>query len=428
MTDVIMPQLGESVVEGTISRWLKNVGDAVRAYEPLLEVSTDKVDTEVPAPADGVLLEILVPAGQTVGKGVRLAVIGGAQTALAPTPAAGAVGAAADEPVQEGGAHITPVVARMAAENRLDLSQIAGTGRGGRVTKKDVEAYLAGQRVASGSAASAAPWDLPGSGDLFSDRSTQPTPTAPPPPAPRLHPVEALPAASDGDLLPLSIMRRQIAEHMVMSERTAPHVTTVFEVDMSAVMAHRERNKAAFAAEGVNLTLTAYFVLAAAAALRAVPILNARWTDEGIFINRAIHIGIAVALDEGLLVPVVRGAGDLNLLGAARAVNDLAARARAKALKPDEVRGGTFTISNHGVGGSLFAAPIINQPQVGILGVGVVEKRVKVVTDGYGADALAIRPCCYVSLTFDHRVADGAAGDGFLLALKRTLEGWSQHP
>jgi 2-oxoglutarate dehydrogenase E2 component (dihydrolipoamide succinyltransferase) len=403
MTDVLMPQLGESVVEGTISRWLKRVGDPVRAFEPLLEVSTDKVDTEIPAPADGVLLEILVEAGATVAKGTRLAVIGAAGSAPAPErePAAAFSGAAP---------HITPVVARMAAEYQIDLAQIAGTGRGGRVTKKDVEAFLA-QRRSQPVDAPPKPWDVPGGGDLFSAKE-RPAREEPPP----------APAA---ELIPHSPMRRQIADHMVMSARTSPHVTTVFEVDMSAVVAHREAHKAEFAAQGVNLTLTAYFVLAAVAGLRAAPILNARWTDEGVLVQRVFHIGIAVAIPDGLIVPVIKNAGDLSLLGAARAVSDLAARARAKQLKPDEVQGGTFTITNHGVAGSLFATPIIHQPQMGILGIGAVEKRVKVVTDAFGSDALAIRPCCYLSLSFDHRAADGAAGDGFLLAVKRTLESWT---
>ncbi|PJF26775.1 MAG: 2-oxo acid dehydrogenase subunit E2 [Phototrophicales bacterium] len=417
MNDVLMPQLGESVVEGTISRWLKRVGDPVRAFEPLLEVSTDKVDTEIPAPADGVLLEILVEAGKTVAKGTRLAVIGAVGESPAPTHES------ADS--SDSAPHITPVVARMAAEYQIDLAQIAGTGRGGRVTKKDVEAYLA--RRQSSTPLSAAPWDIPGSGDLFSAKESAPkvTSAVSPPAAPRLHPVEPLPPQTAGELIPHSPIRRQIAEHMVLSARTSPHVTTVFEVDMSAVMAHREAHKAEFAAQGVNLTLTAYFVLAAVAGLRAAPMLNARWTDEGVFVHRVYHIGMAVAIPDGLIVPVIKNAGDLSLLGAARAVNDLAARARDKQLKPDEVRDGTFTITNHGVAGSLFATPLIHQPQVGILGVGVIEKRVKVVTDAFGGDTLAIRPCCYLSLSFDHRVADGAAGDGFLLTVKRTLESWT---
>jgi 2-oxoglutarate dehydrogenase E2 component (dihydrolipoamide succinyltransferase) len=236
-----------------------------------------------------------------------------------------------------------------------------------------------------------------------------------------LHPVEPIPEETPGELVPLSTMRRSIAEHMVRSKlHTSPHVTTVFEIDMSAVLAHREANKDTFANQGVNLTLTAYFVAASVMALRAVPYLNAQWTDEGIYLHRAINIGIAVALDEGLIVPVIKNAGDYSLLGLARAVNDFAIRARSKQLKPDEVQGGTFTISNHGVSGSLFGTPIIHQPQVGILGVGVLEKRIKVIND-----SIAIRPCLYASLTFDHRVADGAIGDAFMSTLKQALENWA---
>ncbi len=453
-TKVIMPQLGESVVEGTVSRWLKREGEVVQEYEPLLEVSTDKVDTEVPAPASGVLLRIYVQAGQTVERGTLLAAIG--QPDEVPGDEGEPVGAHGRAPLPitpertatNGSSytgHVTPVVARMAAEHRLDLSQINGTGRDGRVTKKDVEAYLA-QRESVGAHGRAPlqptleaetelpPWERPGSGDLFKPTVEYGAETQPSPPAPlpqgegrkapavpqRVHPVEPIPPLTPGELVPLSTMRRAIAEHMVRSKlHTSPHVTTVFEVDMSAALAHREANKAAFARQGVNLTLTAYFAAAAVRALQANPYLNAQWTDEGIYLHHAVHLSMAVAMDDGLIVPVIKNAQDLNLLGLARAVNDLSARARQKQLKPDEVQGGTFTITNHGVSGSLLATPIINQPQVGILGVGMVEKRVKVVND-----ALTIRPCCYITLTFDHRVADGAVGDAFMQTLKQTLEGW----
>lgn len=468
-TNVIMPQLGESVVEGTVSKWLKQVGDTVQEFEPLLEISTDKVDTEIPAPAGGVLLKILVPAGETVERGTLLAVIGqpnetvadapvGAQraaplpTTAVATPVANghATAAQANAPavVVDNSAyagHVTPVVARMVAEHQIDLAQITGTGRDGRVTKKDVEAYLESRSAADAAPAEELPpWETPGSGDLF--KSTQDYNDTPPPestvgtrhassseqaakptqsaaPA-RVHPVEPIPQASPGDLVPLTGMRRAIAEHMVRSKHTSPHVTTIFEIDLSAVLAHRSAHKDAYAKQGVNLTLTAYFVSAAVEALRAVPYLNAQWTDEGIFLHTVQNIGVAVALDEGLIVPVIKDAGDYNLLGLARLVNDVATRARSKQLKPDEVKDGTFTITNHGVSGSLVAMPIINQPQVGILGVGMLEKRVKVITDALGNDSIAIRPCVYVSLTFDHRVVDGAAGDAFLLKLKQTLEGW----
>ena len=427
--NVIMPQLGESVVEGTVSRWLKGVGDAVREYEALLEVSTDKVDTELPAPADGVVLRIYVGEGQTVSAGTLLCVIGqpgesapaapdanGGAAAAAPTPSAAPIPPAAGPPPP--GAHVTPVVARMAAEHGLDLAQIAGSGRDGRITKRDVEAYLAGRAAPADIPA----WEQPGSGDLFKatvDYEARPAAPAPMPASPAPRPASPAPAAG-GELVPLTPLRRAIAEHMVRSKlHTSPHVTTVFEVDMSAALAHQAAHRDAFVRQGIKLTLTAYFAAAAVAALRERPAFNARWTDDGILMQRAVHLGIAVAVEGGLIVPVVRDAHNLSLEGLARTINDLAARTRSRQLQPDEAQGGTFTITNHGVSGSLFATPIINQPQVGILGVGLVEKRVKVI-----GDAIAIRPCAYVTLTFDHRVTDGADGDAFLQVVQRTLESW----
>jgi len=436
-TQVIMPQLGESVVEGTISKWLKREGDPVAEFEPLLEVSTDKVDTEVPASAGGILLKIYVPEGQTVERGTLLAVIGQPGENIGDVPAAPqhdthhTPAATVSTPAASGNGsqaaytgHVTPVVARMVAEHKIDLSRVTGTGRDGRVTKKDIEAYLesGGASAPAAQADDLPPWERPGTGDLFKptvdyeNESPAPTPVSAPP---RSHPVEPIPAGLEGELEPLTNMRRAIADHMVMSRRTSPHVTTVFEIDLTAVLNHRQENKAAFERQGVNLTLTAYFVAAAVEALRAVPNLNARWTDEGIYRLYSYNIGIAVAIDNGLIVPVIKHAQDLNLLGLARSVNDLSTRARNKQLKPDEVQGGTFSITNHGVSGSLFAMPIINQPQVGIMGVGMMEKRVKVIDD-----MIAIRPCVYVSLTFDHRVVDGAQGDAFLAALKTRLESW----
>ncbi len=438
-TKVIMPQLGESVVEGTVSQWLKHEGDPVEEYEPLLEVSTDKVDTEVPAPAAGVILKVYVQAGETVNAGTVLAEIGAAGDVpegrgqpsrstestgnghhkKQPTPAA--------EPASSG--HITPVVARMAAEHGLDLAVIEGSGRGGRITKRDVESYLEAQDSPITTEAPAdddttPAWERPGEGDLFKPtvEYDDVAPVAAPVQAPRrAFPVEPVPDKSAGELVQLTPMRKAIAEHMVFSKlQTAPHVTTVFEVDLSAVLAHRAAQKEAFARQGVNLTLTAYFAAATVRALQANPYLNAQWTKDGVFLHYPVHLGLAVAVEGGLIVPVIRNAQDMNLLGMARAVNDVATRARSKQLKPDEVQGGTFTISNHGVSGSLFATPIINQPQVGILGVGMMEKRVKVIDD-----MLAVRPCCYLSLTFDHRVADGSTGDSFMLTLKEHLESWT---
>jgi len=456
--NVIMPKLGESVVEGTLNRWLKQPGETVREYEPLCEVTTDKVDTEIPAPATGVLLAVHVAEGQTVAAGTLLAVIGEAaeQSAATPHPATPIVApratsqAAAQAAAERSAARYSPVVLRMAAEYGIDLSALRGTGLGGRVTKKDVEAYLESKAA---TAPSLAAWEQPGGGDLFkptdeiyakASGTLQPAPVATPtpalrPPAPAATPVPAAPPASlatpapsavpaslPGELRPISTMRRLIAEHMVRSKlHTAPHVTTVFEVDMSRVMAHWKANEAPFAAMGLRLTLTAYFVSAIVRAAQAHPTLNARWTDSGLFVPSVVNVGMAVALDEGLIVPVIRNAGDLNLQGVARAVTDLATRARAKALRPDETADGTITLTNHGVSGSLFATPVINQPQSAIVGVGAVQKRVVVVTDSAGADMIAIRPMLYATLTFDHRVADGAMGDAFMRVFKETLEGWA---
>ncbi|MBZ0293205.1 MAG: 2-oxo acid dehydrogenase subunit E2 [Anaerolineae bacterium] len=429
-TKVIMPQLGESVVEGTVSRWLKSKGDRIEQYEPLLEVSTDKVDTEVPAPASGVLIRIHVKEGETVETGTLLAEIGESDTqpdvTLRPAHTNGT--RTAKKATYSG--HVTPVVARMVAEHDIDLGQLTGTGHGGRITKKDVEAYLEQQDAP---VMETPAWEQPVEGDLFKPtveyedespdtpvRSSSPAPTkaSPATPSPKSAPrsVDAL-----GEVVTLTPLRQAIAEHMVRSKlHTAPHVTTLFEIDMSAVMTHRAAHQADFLKQGVKLTLTAYFAAATVTALQENPYLNAQWTDEGIFLHHVVHLGVAVAIDGGLIVPVIRQAQDLNLMGIARAVNDLAQRAREKQLKPDEIQGGTFTITNHGVSGSLLATPIINQPQAGILGVGLVEKSVKVIND-----AIAIRPCCYVTLTFDHRIADGATGDAFMVTLKKRLENWA---
>lgn len=445
VTKVIMPQLGESVVEGTVSTWLIKVGDTLNEYDPLLEVSTDKVDTEVPAPAGGTLLHIYVDEGQTVEAGVLLAVIGEPGDEIPDADSGGSSHASqAQQPVPVatpvavqsapnggngkadnlGGMRISPVVARMASEHNLDLARINGTGRGGRITKKDVQAYLetGGSGVPTAQAQDLPPWEQPGTGDLFKPTGEfKPTVKATPAPTSRVIPAEPIPTGTPGELVQLSNMRRAIADHMVRSKlHTSPHVTTVMEVDMSNVLAHREANKESYAQNGVNLTLTAYFVAAMVEASRTYRIINSQWTDEGIYLHNSVHIGMAVAIDDGLIVPVIKNAEQYNLMGLARQVNDLAVRGRNKQLQPDEVQGGTLTITNHGVSGSLFATPIINQPQAAILGIGIMEKRVKVIND-----AIAIRPCCYVSLTFDHRIADGATGDGWLMTLKQTLENWS---
>lgn len=430
-TQVVMPQLGESVLEGTITRWLKAVGETVEENEPLVEVNTDKVDTEIPSPASGTILEILVPAGTTVQAGALLAWIEPAAeqaqmvaappasaSAQPPTAAAAATSMTAQRDRDLG--FISPVVAKMASEHGIDLFQVTGTGQGGRITKKDLQAYLESRQAVPAAAPPAAP--------TAPAPAPTPTPAAPaaPPPAPSAPPAQPTAMPGEGEILPLTQVRRSIAEHMVFSKHTSPHVTTIMEVDMSRVAAHRQENKDAFARDGVNLTYTAYFVAAAAAALKAHPMVNSSWREDGILIHRGIHIGVATSLgDAGLIVPVIKNADSLSLLGLARVINDLASRARARQLKPDDVQGGTFTITNHGVSGSLFATPIINQPQCAILGIGAIQKRVVAVSDASGADLIAIRPMVYLGLTFDHRILDGALADAFLGKVVQTLQNWS---
>ncbi len=438
-TQVIMPQLGESVVEGTITRWLKQKGERVEEYEPLLEVNTDKVDSEIPSPVSGTVLEILVPADTTVRAGEVLAWIGEPGEPLqgngngkeeTPGETAAEVAPQAEAPAsadamqtgapaapqasgREGGrGFISPVVARIAAEHNLDLSVMQGTGQGGRITKKDVLAFLEEQEK-TGAAPAPARVEL------------EPAAPAPQPAPAYTAPPETSPAALPGELLPHSPVRRAIAEHMVLSKRTSPHVTTVFEVDLSRVVAHREAHKAAFARDGVNLTYTAYLISAAVSALKAYPAVNSSWSEEGLILHREINFGMAVALGEGgLIVPVIKNADSLSLLGLARTINDLANRARARQLRPEEVKGGTFTLTNHGTSGSLFATPIINQPQCAILGAGAIQKRAVVVTVDR-VDAIAIRPMVYLSLTFDHRILDGAAADHFLGKVVESLQNWT---
>jgi len=407
-TKVTVPLLGEGVEEVTIVNWLKAEGDMIKEYDGLVEVETDKVVTEVVSPAPGTLLRIEIPdQGEVVSVGTVLAWIGqpgddfseddsqpevGAPveplevdqpSQAAPTPKGSPAGPASERDSALG--FISPVVARIASEHNINLSQLIGSGRGGRITKKDILAFIESE-----------PKSFP--------------PSSPSP---------ALP----GTLIPHTLTRRRIAEHMVESIRTSPHVTTVVEADFSKVIAHRNANKEAFAGDGTRLTFTAYFVSATAEALKAYPLVNSTWTDDGILLHREINIGMATDLGEvGLIVPVIKRADELSLRGVARAVNDLAGRARAKKLEPTDVKGGTFSITNHGVSGSLFAAPIINQPQCAILGVGAIKKRVVVVTDDSGNDAMAIRPMVYLTLTFDHRILDGAIADHFLAKVINGLE------
>ncbi len=431
---VIMPSLGESVVEGTISKWLKKVGEPIEEFEPLLEVNTDKVDSEIPSPGSGVLLEILVPEGETVTAGTVLAMIGepeeqalvtgtggsdviktvarGVQPSLTTSTAVVSTETIKSDSRRDNSlGFISPVVARIASEHGVDLAQVPGTGLGGRITKKDVLAYLERQGADRDQTRSAIQTPVPASTDV---KATEIAETIKPEVLPS--PKEALP----GDLLPLTNVRRAIAEHMVTSKRISPHVTTVMEADLSKVISHRQSNKESFQRDGVNLTYTPYFISAAVTALKAFPIVNSSWSEAGIIIHRSINIGMATSLGEGgLIVPVIKNADSLSLLGLARMVNDLANRARNRQLKPDEVREGTFTITNHGISGSLFATPIINQPQCAILGVGAIQKRVVVIDD-----AIAIRPLVYLSLTFDHRILDGAVADHFLAKVVESLQNW----
>jgi 2-oxoglutarate dehydrogenase E2 component (dihydrolipoamide succinyltransferase) len=312
-------------------------------------------------------------------------------------------------------ARVSPVVARMAAEHELDLSRIAGSGRDGRVTKRDVLAFLEKQERVGPTPVAASAAVEPAAPPIITPPSPRPTVPAPAAPAPAAH----RPVAIPGELLPMTNIRRAIAEHMVRSKHTSPHVTTVFEVDFSVAMAHREANKVAYEHDGARLTLTAYIVAAIARALKAHPMVNSSWSDEGIVLKREVNVGMAAAVAQGLIVPVIKGADGLNLLGLARKINDLTERARANRLLPDDVQGGTFTLTNHGTSGSLFATPIINQPQCGILGVGKVQKRVVVIEE-----MIAIRPMAYVSLTFDHRILDGASADAFVTTFKDLIEGW----
>ena len=430
MTDVVMPQMGESIVEGTLTRWLKKPGERIERDEPLFEISTDKVDTEIPSPAAGTLSEILVEEGKTVGINTVVARIdeaGGAAKPAAAKPAAPAAppaakaeppaqaAAAAAEPVEaekpaaepaekEPVGPLSPLVRKMARELNLDLTQVKGTGAGGRITKQDVEAFAAAQSKP------AAPVAAP------------PAPAVPA--APAAPAVAPLPATGQAKtrIEPMSTMRIKIAEHMVMSKRTSPHVTTIHRVDMTKVAKMREKHKAQFqAAYGFGLTYLPFITRAAVAGLRQYPLLNASLDSNNIIYHNEIHIGIAMALDNGLIVPVIRGADEKNVLGLQRSIVDLAARSRSRQLKPDEVTGGTFSITNFGSFGSLVGTPVINQPQVAIMGVGTVDKTPVVIDD-----AIAIRSICHLSLSFDHRLIDGALADQFMTKVKQVLEGWSE--
>nr|MBP7687302.1 2-oxo acid dehydrogenase subunit E2 [Thermoflexales bacterium] len=377
---------------------------------------------------EGTLLKLYFNEGDVVKAGTPIALIGASNETLSEPESITPEAAPASNGAKRNGssARISPVVARIAAEHHVDVAQISGTGDGGRVTKKDILAYIDHMNSQSAGVREEKlePWEQPGLGELF--RPSEEIYGKPQPAASAAPIVPASPTAGPADeVVPLTGIRKAIAEHMVASKRTSPHVTTVFEVDLSKVVAHRTANKAAFERDGVNLTYTPYFAAATIAALKRFPLVNSSWSDGGIILHRAINLGIAVSLGaDGLIVPVIKHAEGLNLLGLARAVNELADRARRKQLKPDDVQGGTFTITNHGTSGSLFATPVINQPQCGILGVGAIQKRVAVVTRD-GVDSIAIKPMVYVGLTFDHRILDGNSADNFVAALKQMLENWT---
>jgi len=477
MIDVEMPQMGESIIEGTLTKWLKKPGDKVERDEPLFEISTDKVDTEIPSPAAGTLAEILVEEGKTVGINTIVGRISdGASAPAAQPPAAAAaappVAAPAPTPpaaapsapappaaapsapappaaapsapappaaapmadgatvVEETAGPLSPLVRKMARENNIDLSKVKGTGIGGRITKVDLESYLNGQAgsavapqapAAQPAAAPPAPPNAPVAPMAPAVREAAPAPSAPVSNSVAVQPaMPGAPAAMRVE--PMSMMRQKISEHMVFSRNTSVHVTTVHKADMTKVAKLRDKLKGTFQAQyGFGLTFLPFVARAAVAALREFPIVNASIEGTNIIYHRDINLGIAVALENGLIVPVIRNADEKNIVGLQRSIVDLAARARSRQLRPEEVSGGTFSITNFGSFGSIFATPVINQPQVAILGVGAVQKEPVVVED-----AIAIRSTAYLALTFDHRLIDGALADQFTAKVKSILESWTE--
>jgi pyruvate dehydrogenase E2 component (dihydrolipoamide acetyltransferase) len=437
-TDIIMPQMGESIVEGTITKWLKKPGDKVQRDEPLFEISTDKVDAEIPAPASGVLQEIKVTEGTTVGVNTIVGTIaadGEAATAKPAAPAKPAPAAAApskpeppkpeppkeekkvaagtpsapihaaEEDAEE--ARSSPLVRKIARDHGITLSQVPGTGLGGRITKQDIMQFVEGQG------------------------SAQPAPSAPQAPArseaaaPAPSPVA--PAPIPGDLVPMSRMRQIISKHMIESRRTSAHVHCMYEVDFTRIINLRNKQKNGFEQRhGVKLTMMPFFVRAAVMAVQQWPIINASTEGDNIRYHRNINVGIAVALDWGLIVPVLKNAGDLNFLGLQRGITDLGERSRSKKLKPEDVEGSTFTITNPGQFGAVFGLPIINQPNSAIMGVGGIMKQPMVVTDKDGNDSIAIRSVVHLTLGYDHRLIDGAVADQFMAQVKKNLETWTE--
>ncbi len=415
-TDIVMPQMGESITEGTITKWLKKVGDTVQRDEPIFEISTDKVDAEIPSPVAGVLSEIKVPEGSTVQINTVVAVIGGAaagapaKTALAAAPAAAATPAPAAPAAAPAAAasegekvRSSPLVRKIAKDNNVDLHQVPGTGAAGRVTKTDILGHLEGGAKPAAPAAAA------------------PAPSAAKPAAPAV--AQPLP----GELVPMTKMRSIIAQRMVESKRTSPHVHTIFKVDMTRIVKLREKEKNKYEQRnGVKLTYMPFITRAAIVALKKHPVVNAAIQGDAILYNKSINIGVAVALDWGLIVPVIKQTEEKNFLGIARAIVDVADRARGKKLAPDEISGGTFTLTNSGIFGEQFGTPIINQPQAAILGIGGLNKEATVLTDKDGQDSIAIRSIQRFALGFDHRIVDGADAGKFMTDFKTYLENWSE--
>ncbi len=433
-TDIIMPQMGESIVEGTITKWLKKPGDKVQRDEPLFEISTDKVDAEIPAPASGVLQDIKVTEGTTVGVNTIVGTIAAdgeaavapakaaappaekpsavkveekKASAPAPAPAPSAAPPAPTSNEEEEEARSSPLVRKIAREHGISLSHVSGTGLGGRITKQDIMSFIESQG------------------------SSQPAPSAPPAsaqsaaaaPAPR----PAAPAPYPGDLVPMTNMRKIIAQRMIESRRTSAHVHCMYEVDFTRIVNLRNKHKAGFEQRhGARLTFMPFFVRAAVIALQQWPIINATLEGDNIRYHRQINMGIAVALDWGLIVPVLKNAGDLNFLGLQRGISDLGERARTKKLKPEDVEGSTFTVTNPGQFGAVFGLPIINQPNSAIMGVGGITKQPMVITDKDGTDSIAIRSVVHLTLGYDHRLIDGAVADQFMDLVKKTLQTWSE--
>jgi len=419
-TDIVMPQMGESIFEGTITKWLKKAGDKVQRDEPLFEISTDKVDAEIPAPASGVLQEIKVAEGNTVQVNTVVGIIGEGAAAASPVPAKTPAAAAPSAPPakkeapapppaaapaassdEDSDVRSSPLVRKLAREHNVDLNQLSGTGTGGRVTKQDVLDFVEhrGSGVGTGNVAASAP----------------------------ARPAALTPAVIPGDLVPMSQMRKIIAQRMIESRRTSAHVHCMFEVDMTRIVTLRNRLKNSFEQRnGAKLTFMPFFVRAAIIALQQYPVANASIEGDNVRYHRHVNAGIAVALDNGLIVPVLKNADELNFLGLQRGITDLGERARSKKLMPADVEGATFTITNPGQFGAVFGLPIINQPNVAIMGVGGITKQPLVITDKDGADSIAIRSVVHLTLGYDHRILDGAVADQFMVVVKKTLENWSE--